>query len=1389
MKADFSTWRFNPQDDHQGVLFQQGRLISDADLTDAEALARSWRLTAGRDIIGANIAAVPATEPDGYRVVSATVDGAEVQVGLNPGRIWADGLHTLLQGDPGTTVIRRADYLPEPHNPAGTGTASIGEGTRDAVILELQLEALNGFQDPARLIEPALGGPDTAARIIPHAALRLLRLNPGESCETIGPRIRDDLGAHGRLTVTLDPPTVVPGDCPVVEGGGYSGFEHNLYRIEIAETNAGPARFKWSQFNGGLVGRGTFHGGVNPHVDITANRSAILHSGLITFYLEAVAFDDERGHWRVIYGTLATLNSDDELDLTQPATFGTLPGAGTPVFFRLWNGIREIGDFINAANPEELRDGIRLAFDAPIGATYRPGSWWNFDVRAGEIANPEMLVDDSPPEGPAIRRVPLAEVTYTAAGEAGEIEDCRRRFRPLTNQKLCCTYIVGNGLTTFGDFNSLEEAAAHLPPTGGKLCLLPGIHFANLELVNRRRVHISGCRHRTFVLPRLNSVDQPIIRVAGGQDIAITEVDFVAPFGIAIDVEGSAQTPLRGVLIEGCRIMALTHGIHVETAADVRILKNQIWLLDHPRGVSTISIRATDALIEKNRTGVWPFEFKPPGGDDEPGDEPPDPADPCIEPDELFGNLQAIIGYVTTVWAGGFSAPPTQPYRARGGIHVKGSSERIDIRRNRIDGGLGHGITLGGVFPDGNDVPADDDEADSGILLNPEVSVIQSEFFAMVLDDAGTSRPGVTLSLANPGGEIVAARVTDENGEINMKAESGTYDLAVDPGLAISKIDTVNFGSNKVHIITVILSAAAVSNPDAGFLTRIRIIENQIGQMGLSGIGFWFYDLVPDTGLSPANLGMEALAGFVSRVFAPKELIGTTNLVRDLVIRGNRIEGNLQAAFTDLLRRTALFVAQGGISLAMAEGLRIERNHITGNGVSGENPCTGIFVGYGEEIQISGNYISGNGPVHERYRELRSDGFRGGIFIRLAASVVAGATGDGIQKPALLIRDNVIDQPAGRAITALAYGPVSVVGNTLNAEYEGAWSVIDDLVGGVLILNLGGIHRFSKVASSASQSFIGLGDMRNMEVAANAERAKLSRYQRRVEAMLPGGETLVNSNRVRTGPENRSWTSQVIVTADDLGFDGNQSGTYRPDITFCNTIALAHSLRMTDNRFRERAPLTAMSALTVTGGATLSSGASAMNMTTQNQGDHCIVAMSAGAVPVEDRPNQVVHFQNCPGRAGANMAKDDYVKAAFLLAWRFSVMPDFQTSEGKAGAEFLLQHSIGQIEQFQMQSYLGYAREAERYKAIHGAGNANSIALADAALVRREKAEALLVQRELAEVKEVALPDEGLLLDGRVADLSGRAAKGQIVEAGYRGRPTARHSGQDKQGGILCLGN
>ncbi|NAZ84905.1 DUF6519 domain-containing protein [Kineococcus indalonis] len=1387
MHGDFSTRRFDPAEGHQGVLYQQGRLLSDADLTDGEAIALAWRRTAARDVIGADVLAVPAAEPDGYQVVSAVVDGDDVLVGLRAGRAWADGVHTILAGDPvapGAPVVRRADYLPPPHNPAGTGTDQIADGVRDAVVLEVRLEALNAFQDPVRLIEPALGGPDTAERVVTRTAVRLLRLAAGETCTTIGARLDDDLSDHGRLTVSLLPPTVVGGDCPVVEGGGYEGLEHNLYRVEIARTTAGAPMFVWSGVNGGLVGRGQFHGGADAHVDIVANRAAILSSGLTEFYLEAVELDVDRGYRRVTYGTIATLNAEGELDLTAPATFGTLPGAGQQVFFRLWNGIAPVGDFAGATNPVMLRDGIRLQFDAPAGATYRPGSWWTFEVRAGEIGNPEVLVDDAAPFGPEISRVPLAEITWTGAGDTGqggEIEDCRNRFRPLTNQKVCCTHLVGNGVTTFGDFNSLEEAAEHLPPGGGQLCLLPGVHAANLELVGRFGIRITGCRHRTFLVPRATGPDRPVIRVAGGQDISVEGVDVIAPLGTGIELAAGAAS-LREVTVEDCRILALTHAIRVDTASDVRILRNQVWLLDQPAGVSTISLHATGALLEGNRAGVWPFEAAPPledaGGGN--GDQP-DPADPCFDEDDLAANVGHLIIYAQMVWAGvGAAAAPTQPYEALGGIHVRAGSERVELRRNRVAGGIGHGIMLGGAVP-GDPAPAGG-RRDGEPVRGPVVQVTDGGFLAQVRFVDGTPAVEHTLTLHDrEDGDALYHGLTDEAGEVEIDAGRGVYMLGVEPGYEVLEIRRTTVEQRPVHVVVIGRTSDEPDETADGFLTTIRILDNEIEQMGLSGIGFGLRAPVRVAGPRPdgsTDGSTDDLAETLSATLAPTELLSTTDLVRDLVVRDNRIVDNLRIVFTDEMRRLAGVVAHGGISLAAVEGLTIERNEITGNGTDAANPSAGIFLGYGEDVVIAGNRITENGPVGASYRELRSEGLRGGIVVRLASSVLAGATDDGLRKPALVVRDNVVDQTAGRAITALAYGPVSCVGNTLNAEHEGAWGVFDELVGAVLIVNLGGIHRFQDSRSpSEARDFTNLAGPGRPRFTTSGRA-----YKDAVELMLPGGETLFSSNQVRTGPENRAWTSQLILTADDLGYDGNQSGMFRPDLTFTNLLGIAHSVRVTGSRFRERATAVAMSALTLAGGTTASASARAMNTTTQNQGDHCIIAISGGTVPLVEHPNQVVSTQFCPEGDGGP-TKAQYVLATFLVVWRQVVAPDFQVGQDAAVVNVATTTTVNRLARFQAQTHLAYATEARRVAARYGADDPRSLDLAHAARVRKRKAAVLRVQADIARVREAPAPREGVLFEGRVADRTGRAVRGAVIElVGPRGRPLGVSATADATG-------
>src|SRR6185295_7663641 len=218
MKGDFSSWRNEHRRNFAGVMHQQGRVLLDRDWNAQTGITIDWQDTAGQDIIGAGVAAVPADQPNGFKIKTAVPNVANnwVQVTVAPGRVWADGLLAQLFSEPDpdltTDVTRNATYLKPPVQDPEANVSTIASGVRDAVILEVWREEINAFQMPDLLLEPALGGPDTTERVHTAMAFRLLRLKAGDTCENIIGSLRDKFGAKGRLKATLKPP--LPGGTP-----------------------------------------------------------------------------------------------------------------------------------------------------------------------------------------------------------------------------------------------------------------------------------------------------------------------------------------------------------------------------------------------------------------------------------------------------------------------------------------------------------------------------------------------------------------------------------------------------------------------------------------------------------------------------------------------------------------------------------------------------------------------------------------------------------------------------------------------------------------------------------------------------------------------------------------------------------------------------------------------------------------------------------------------------------------------------------------------------------------------------------------------------------------------------------------------------------------------
>ncbi|MDH4607151.1 DUF6519 domain-containing protein [Pseudomonas sp. BN102] len=1363
MQGDFSVLNFDPHQHERGVnppslgplrnlsgvLHQQGRVTLDADLTEGELLELGWNGQAGRDIIGAGVCAVPASEPQGFRVEAAMVNAGQVQLMLRPGRAWVDGILTRLAGatpDPLVPVARLATYLGPPLATPVPTSDQITDGTRDAVILEVSEESLHGFQYPHRLIEPALGGPDTAERAFVNFRLRLLRLATGEDCTTILGKLRDDPASKGRLSVSLQPVIELVGDCPVVGGGGYTGFEHCLYRIEIAEVPPGaPARFKWSQWNGGLVGRGRFDSTTDPdRVLIDAGRAAIVNSGLTEFYLEALQYDELVGAWTVVYGTMATLDTDHDLELAAPASFGTLPATTDSVFFRLWNGIADITAFPDAGAPAPLRDGILLAFDAPSAGNYRPGDYWTFSVRAGEIANPVVLIDNAPPSGIVYHRVPLAEINWTARRNteiSGSIEDCRKRFRPLTNQKLCCTFLVGNGVSSFGDFNSLEEAATHLPAAGGELCLLPGVHRTNLRLEGRRNVKIHGCRWRTLVLPRTETRSQPLLHFVDCAGIEVCDLDLVSFDAIAVRIDGSREDGCRDLNLHDNRMIARTNAIRATDAAGLIISANRLHLLDTVDGRATLSIAADDVLVERNTLVLLPFIDQTPDEPDEPDDDPTrDPADPCARPEILYRHPLLVQQYAFAAWAVLIAQLlPQQPYRAIGGIHVRAGSERVRILENAVVGGAGNGITLGGDLdpvapPPPPEAPAILAAAPANAAPQATVNVTSTgQFLALVQDEQGQPLPGVDLYLEDA---TVATDRSDAQGMASIKAAPGSYRLDVSPQYQVLRVAETRDEGVLVNAVTL---AARAASRGRGFLHQITIEANDISMMGLSGIGFVprsGTDLKGPTRAIPGNDPKAALLAYLDAALlnlALTPLLRATDPVRDLVVLNNRLHHNLRNPFTDALLADAQFIGRGGVSLAMVEAARISGNHIHDNGPRAVDPVCGVFVGYGDNLEITDNVLAANGATTTGFEENRNAGIRGGLYIRFAGALTAQLSTSSGRHAALRVHDNRIDQPAGRALTAFAFGPVSVANNHFNSEFSGLFGFLDTAVGGVLLLNLGGIHRLLARVYGAYLAF-------------EPTAAGSNRYSTLAERTLPGGETLFDDNYVRLGLPNRSITSQLLLAVDDLGYASNTSAVYRADPFFANAVLMADSVRATASRLREDVSRT-LSLLTT---------GIRMNMTALNQADHCIVAQpSAGTspLPTVDQPNQVLDAALC-SRLFTNRAAIGQFLVTVLAANAEQLggtlsSSAFSSAELTTLTQQTTARAIVQVNASQVATTKAYQTEAARMTQKHGAGHPTSVALTAKSQAGAETSRLLATSAETLSVSVPTAPEGGSTFSGR----------------------------------------
>jgi hypothetical protein len=272
----------------------------------------------------------------------------------------------------------------------------------------------------------------------------------------------------------------------------------------------------------------------------------------------------------------------------------------------------------------------------------------------------------APPIGPRRFHAPLALVTWpTPLGGEPEIDDCRNRFRRLCRIKGCCTYQVGDGQVSFGDFNTVQEAIEALPPEGGEICLLPGTHNGRIDLRNRENILISGCgsRARIEIATDPAHPNRPGVWLNGAAAIRFADFAIAGAGGPVFGATSASDITFQrlAILARDSAAIAIARGEHILVAdCDIR------------------AQALAQALSAADLAGLLPLVY--------------------LAGDELTVERSRIAATFADL---------NHNRVALGGIQIGGASSDVRIEDNRIEGGNGHGITLGSLIPgekrEGND--------------------------------------------------------------------------------------------------------------------------------------------------------------------------------------------------------------------------------------------------------------------------------------------------------------------------------------------------------------------------------------------------------------------------------------------------------------------------------------------------------------------------------------------------------------------------------------------------------------------------------------------------------------------------------------------------------------
>jgi hypothetical protein len=982
---DLTRHATNFRKQYAGVRMQQGRILTDDDFNEHARLEAERERRTLTEVIG------PAGTPDsGFAISNPTTTGGSLDFTIGAGTMYVGGLR-LEMAEPETYLLQH-DWLRRP-------AITTPDAERlDLVYLEVWNQPVTAVEDE-ELFEVGLSSGDTSAR---NYTVRRVRVAEGigeENCQEAWSEFLDSLSGEGTLndenelvtdatlTVTYDPPSN-PGDlCNPPVAGGYLGAENQAIRVQVVDDDT----FNWGFNNVTPLYRVTVRtneAGERRLIHMITEPRDAAHWPLAGQVIELLPWSSVLPNGEKIAetsGFLARVDGSWNPDAGVPPGEFSIATAVPAGFGEEWQDRSDAGDLddnvylymrvwdrgSDTASPVQIpitpaaplgNTGLRVTFG---GAQRRATDHW---IIAARPESPNQVVpwdfdEGRPPHGYRRFLAPLAVIRWqpvTGGAVTGDvIDDCRPPFLPLTRLRGCCTFTVGDGDTSFGQFTSIQQAINSLPPAGGEICVLPGTYEENLTIDGRNAVYLHGCGLRTRITGA-PGVNQPIITLANAQGIRIANLAIISPGNIGILGAAMANRPgpLTNITLEKLYIECSgREAIQLRAQRAVNVLSCFINVLGLGRNLSV-----TDAA------GKFPAVF--------------------VRADDV------LIESNTIVCAEGvprFQAP-------LGGLQIGGGSDRVVVRRNRIEGGNGHGIVLGSIrFVPAANVP--------GLTANPE------NFF-----NGGAN-------------QVLIGWVTfDEDGcpEIDPLPQDP-------PGPDGQPLRPFSEGA----------------------LQDIRIVDNQIYRMGMCGISVARFGTA-EARILISNLTIEwnriersmALTlitpAFVPALFAA--FGGITLLdVEDLVCRWNRIQENGVGNGDPI---TGIFVGAG-------EAVLLEGNRVVGNGPPAGAANVKLF-GFRGGILVRANVLTTAAYA------LTAETLRAGIpAARLHGNVVETGFGPALlllARGPVAVADNhfasrgLPPRPTGTANTGLTQNAVQaavvIMNIGISTEIQGLLGLLSTAAGG-----------------------------------------------------------------------------------------------------------------------------------------------------------------------------------------------------------------------------------------------------------------------------------------------------------------------------------------------------